>query len=444
MNRSPFVRLAMMGLVMFVLLVPLAMMYSVISERTARRNEVVTEISAESGGAQTIGGPVLVVPYSYSRTDPSGRVQRVFVQANSLPESLDISGRLEPEIRGRSLFPVVIYRAHLKIQGHFGRPDLAHATPSAEQILWENATINLGVSDPKGIARPFGVALNGQRQPFVPGSSDLGLFSTGVHASVVGLSAAGPERLPFELEIDLTGTRELRFLPGGNETTVHITSPWPHPSLVGAPLADRRQIGRDGFDVSWRVPYFGRGFAPQWTSHLQNPDLMKAQAAASTFGVVLMQPVDIYVQTERAVKYAVLFIVMTMVIAFLWEITGAVLVHPVQYLFIGFTMCVFYLLLLSLAEHAGFDIAYVAAAAATVTLLSYYWSWILRGVRHRWLMGGALSALYGYLYLLLRLEDYALLAGSIGLFAMLALVMFLTRRVNWYDLRLGPAESRRV
>jgi inner membrane protein len=412
MNRSPFVRLAMMGLVMFVLLVPLAMMYSVISERTSRRNEVVTEISAESGGAQTIGGPVLVVPYSYSRTDPSGRVQRVFVQANSLPESLDISGRLEPEIRGRSLFPVVIYRAHLKIQGHFGRPDLAHATPSAEQILWENATINLGVSDPKGIARPFEVALNGQRQPFVPGSSDLGLFSTGVHASVVGFSAAGPER--------------------------------PHPSLVGAPLADRRQIGRDGFDVSWRVPYFGRGFAPQWTSHLQNPDLMKAQAAASTFGVVLVQPVDIYVQTERAVKYAVLFIVMTMVIAFLWEITGAVLVHPVQYLFIGFTMCVFYLLLLSLAEHAGFDIAYVAAAAATVTLLSYYWSWILRGVRHRWLMGGALSALYGYLYLLLRLEDYALLAGSIGLFAMLALVMFLTRRVNWYDLRLGPAESRRV
>lgn len=441
MQRSPIVRLGMMGIVMFVLLVPLAMMYSVITERASRRNQVVAEISSQSGGAQTLGGPVLVIPYRHSWTDSAGRVQHGTAQAYVLPESLDISGRMEPEIRGRSLFPVVIYRAHLKIQGHFARPDLTHVRPAPDEILWDDATLSLGVSDPKGISRRLELALNGQRRPFVPGASEVGLFNTGVHAATAGLSGPSAEKLPFELELDLTGTHELRFLPGGNETTVHLTSPWPHPSLVGAPLTDQRRIDANGFDVSWRVPYFGRGFAPQWTNHGLNSEQLKAQAAASTFGVVLMQPVDIYVQTERAVKYAVLFIVMTLVIAFLWEISGGILVHPVQYLFVGFTMCVFYLLLLSLAEHAGFDVAYVAAAVATVTLLSYYWSWILRGARHRWLMGAALSVLYGYLYLLLRLEDYALLAGSIGLFAMLALVMFLTRRVNWYDLRLGPADA---
>ena len=153
--------------------------------------------------------------------------------------------------------------------------------------------------------------------------------------------------------------------------------------------------------------------------------------------MALVQPVDIYVQTDRAVKYAVLFIVMTFVIAFAWEIAGGVLVHPIQYLFVGFTMCVFYLLLLSLAEHRGFDVAYVVATSATVLLLSWYWSWVLGGRRQGTLMGAAMSTLYGYLYLLLRLEDYALLAGSVGLFVMLALVMFLTRRVNWYELRLG-------
>jgi inner membrane protein len=441
MKKSPSERLVMMGVVFIILMVPLTMMYPVVQERTHRRDEVVTEISNLTGGAQTLGGPVLVIPYRHSWTDSAGRLQRGAAQAHFLPESLDISGQLETETRDRSLFPVVIYRAHLKVQGQFARPDLTRVRPAPEEILWDDATVSLGVSDPKGISRRLELTLNGQRSPFVPGTGDVGIFATGVHAAAAGLSATNADRLPFELQIDLTGTRELRFLPAGNETTVHLTSTWPHPSLVGSPLADQRRVDASGFDVTWHVPYFGRGFAPQWTSYGQNTDQLKAHAATSAFGVVLMQPVDIYVQTERAVKYAALIIVMTMAIAFIWEILAAILVHPVQYLFVGFTMCLFFLLLLSLAEHTGFDAAYLIATIATVSLLSYYWSAILRGARHRWLMGAALSVLYGYLYLLLRLEDYALLAGSVGLFAMLALVMFLTRAVNWYDLRLGPERA---
>jgi len=242
---------------------------------------------------------------------------------------------------------------------------------------------------------------------------------------------------PFELELELKGTRELRVVPAGKDTTVQLTSSWPHPSFIGT-APDPPRIDASGFAASWRVPYFGRGFATHWKGdNPQDDDTLSRQAAAASFGVALVQPVDIYVQTDRAVKYAVLFIVMTFVIAFAWEITGGVLVHPIQYMFVGFTMCVFYLLLLSLAEHRGFDAAYAIAGAATVVLLSWYWSWVLGGRRQGTLMGAAMTVLYGYLYLLLRLEDYALLAGSIGLFVMLALLMFLTRRVNWYELKLG-------
>ena len=151
-----------------------------------------------------------------------------------------------------------------------------------------------------------------------------------------------------------------------------------------------------------------------------------------------MQPVDIYHQGERAVKYGVLFIVMTFVIAFLWEVTSGVIVHPVQYLFIGAALCIFYLLLLAVSEHVGFDAAYLVAAAANIALIAWYWTWVSRGgLRNGLVMGGALTALYAYLYLLLRLEDYALAAGALGLFALLACVMYLTRRVDWYHLRVG-------
>lgn len=239
----------------------------------------------------------------------------------------------------------------------------------------------------------------------------------------------------------MNGSRQLRFLPGGNQTSVQLASTWPHPSFIGAPLPETRDTGANGFTATWHTPYFGRGFGYQWTGNAMNREQLKAQGDASAFGVALLQPVDIYQQAERAVKYAALFIVMTFVIAFLWEIGVGALLHPIQYLFVGFAMCVFYLLLLSLSEHIGFDVAFVTAAAATISLLSWYWSRVMLGVMQGVLMAVALTLLYSFLYLLLRLEDYALLVGSIGLFAMLALVMILTRRVNWYELRLGDRQS---
>jgi inner membrane protein len=436
MRNSVMARLGMMGLLLIGLLIPLTMMQSVISERTGRRDEAAHAISAEWGGAQTLAGPVLTIPYRMAWKDANGNVRERTQRMFFLPESLTIDGNVEHSMRSRGLFEVVVYTATLKVSGRFARPDLSSLRPDPSHVDWENATVDVGVTDPRGIARRLSMRWGGREITFLPGVTANGLFSTGLRAPA-GVPPDGTGSIPFEFEIHLNGTRDFRVLPGGDETQLRLASTWPHPSFSGAPLPRERQVTASGFTASWIVPYFGRGYPSRWTSDEINPEQRRAEADASAFGVTLLRPVDIYQQTERAVKYAALFIVLTFVIAFLWEVTASTLVHPVQYLFVGFAMCVFYLLLLSLAEHIDFDRAYGAAAFATVALLAWYWSWVLNGLKQGVVMGIALVGLYGFLYLLLRLEDYALLAGSIGLFLMLAVVMFLTRRINWYDLRLG-------
>jgi len=437
MKTSPMLRLLIMGVILVALNVPLTMMCGVVSERTARRNEVAAEVSRSWGGAQTIGGPVLTVPYRYSWIDSHGRPQSTTASHHFLPQTLEIDGVVEPGERRRSIFTVIVYTARLKVRGQFAPPRLADVRPAPEVVLWDRATISVGVGDPRGIARAVDLRWDNRTERFVPGSTPLGLLSSRVEAPAPGMTPDRTAPYTFELDLEVRGTRELRILPAGNETLVNLTSSWPHPSFIGT-VPDTPRVDARGFAASWRVPFFGRGFAPDWKGDdPQLAETLSRQASAAAFGVALVQPVDIYVQTDRAVKYAALFIVLTFVIAFVWEITGGALVHPIQYLFVGFTMCVFYLLLLSLAEHRGFDVAFAVASIATVVLLSWYWSWVLGGRRQGVLMGGAMTVLYGYLYLLLRLEDYALLAGSVGLFAMLALLMFLTRRVNWYELKLG-------
>jgi inner membrane protein len=447
MKTSPVLRLLMMGVLLVALQAPLTMMCGVVSERTSRRDEVAREVAGNWGNAQVVAGPVLTIPYRYLWDNQEVRPQAdgrspaqgtpYIAYYNILPEQLEITGNIESSERRRTLFKVIVYTARLKVRGRFPKPVLTDARAVPNGILWDQATVNIGVSDPKGIARPITLTWNDQQQPFVPGAQRNGMFDTGVHAPAPGVTADRTDPLSFEFDLELRGTREIKFIPSGNETTVRLASPWPHPSFIGMP-PDTPRIDAQGFEASWRVPYFGRGFPPAWKiGETQQEPQLAAPAAAAAFGVALVQPVDLYVQTDRATKYAALFIVMTFVIAFLWEITGSALVHPIQYLFVGFAMCVFYLLLLSLAEHVGFDVAYVLATAATVLLLAWYWSWVLGGRRQGLLMGMVLTLLYGYLYLLLRLEDYALLAGSIGVFVMLAIVMFLTRRVNWFELRLG-------
>jgi inner membrane protein len=271
---------------------------------------------------------------------------------------------------------------------------------------------------------------------------ETGLFRTGLRAALPAPDdVPANAELPFELTLDLNGTRDLRFLPAAEETHVALASSWPHPSFAGAPLPETRRVSATGFEAEWRVQDFGRSYPARWTTMGMNQEQLATQAAASAFGVDLIRPVDVYQQSERAVKYAVLFIVMTFLVFFLWEVFSATLLHPMQYTFVGFAMCVFYLLLVSISEHTSFDFAYAVSSLVTTLLVAAYAKAVLRGLRQGTSVLGALVLLYGFLYLLLRLEDYALIAGSVAVFIVLAFVMFVTRRMNWYDIRLGGMSS---
>lgn len=445
MRHSATARLLVMAGLALALLIPLTWVQSIVSERTQRRDAAVSDVSATWGGQQLVAGPVLSIPYTVTWTDNSGRSQRAMHQAFALPRDLRIDGRLATETRSRGIFDVAVYRASLKITGTFVRPDLTWVRVAPEAVDWSQAALQMGVTDPRGIVRRAGILWRGQPLPLSGGTVETGLFRTGLRAAVPALDDTPVNaELPFELTLELNGTRDLRFLPSAEETHVSLSSSWRHPSFAGAPLPETRNVSAVGFEASWRVQDFGRSYPARWTSAGMNQEQLANQATASAFGVSLIQPVDVYQQSERAVKYAVLFIVFTFLVFFLWEVFSATLLHPMQYTFVGFAMCVFYLLLVSISEHTGFDFAYGVSSVVTTALVAGYAKAVLRGLRQASSVLGALVLLYGLLYLLLRLEDYALIAGSVAVFIVLAVVMFITRRMNWYDLRLGGAAPDRA
>ena len=428
-------RLVVMGIVLLGLLLPLSMVQGVVSERTVRRDSVATDISSTWGGSQVIAGPMLTVPYECTIVENDGKTRQIIGRATFLPDTLNIQGSLGTDVRKRGLFNVVVYGADLSLSGRFSPPDISGVVRGSVRPLLNEASINIGVADPRGIRRAT-VSWNGSDRQLEPGIADLALATTGLHARVNLNEPVTSGALPFSVAIQLNGSRDFRIVPAGNATAANLSSSWRHPGFVGTSPQDRT-VTDSGFRATWDVSYFGRGFPRAWSDGSVDRDKMRDQADVSAFGVTLVQPVDIYQQAERSVKYAALFVVLTFVVFFLFEVVRARLLHPVQYVFVGFALCVFYLLLISLSEHFGFDWAYSAAAAAITVLISTYSVFVLDGLKEGIVVGGCTGALYGFLYLLLRLEDYALLAGSLGLFTALALVMLMTRRVNWYELKLG-------
>jgi len=437
MSSSPLARLVVMAVLLVGLLIPLGMTWALVTERASRRDAVAAEVGAMWGGAQRLSGPSLTVPYRCAPRDQAASAAPAAPATKDpcnaiavvLPDSLDVTATVDPSLRRRGVFDVVVYRAHLTMKARFQNVVLDQLTPQPTAVAWEDAALSVGVSDPKGVDQKIRATCNQQALQFrsgVPASLPL---PQGMSSRLL-LAPAPPVGLDCTIELDVKGTRSLMFFPAGSETTLQLTSSWPHPSFTGWILPESHDIRADGFSATWKSGAYGRPLAGMWSS-LAEPSDLKRQAQGSEFGLLLVQPIDPYIETDRAVKYGVLFLLLTFMTVFVWEITRGVRVHPIQYLFVGFALCVFYLLLLAFAEHIGFDRAYVVASAATVTLIAWYWRWVTNGVTGGAAMAGILSVLYALLFLLLRLEDYALLAGAIGLFAILAIVMFITRRVNW-------------
>jgi inner membrane protein len=436
-REAPMFKLMVMGGLILVLLIPLGMVGSLIAERQMRRSEAVREVASTWGGAQRLSGPLLSVPYRYNVKDDKGKVTGTETRfAQFLPEALHVEARILPERRSRGIFEAVLYRTELEVTGTFKRPTFS-AGLAAENIQWNDAHLSIGLSDLRGLRRAGALRWQGHPVQLEPGGAEAGLWDSGLRAAVPGLAPGGGESFSYAFTLEVDGSGTLEFLPLGKETTVALRSPWPDPSFVGSFLPDSRTVRPNGFTATWSVPYFARSYPQEWWAENVAQAVPPTALNASAFGVSFLLTVDSYKMTERSQKYAVLFLLLTFLTFFLYEMWSPVVVHPLQYLLVGAALCLFYLLLLSISEHVAFGPSYGIAAAATVLLITGYAWAILAGRARALLLGTILGVLYGYLYVLLQAEDYALLLGSIGLFAILGLVMFLTRRLDGSGKRPG-------
>lgn len=435
LRDSVLFKMIVTGLLILALLIPLSMVKGLIRERTERRDSVVSEIGRTWGGAQVLGGPVLTVPYLVHVKNDKGIVETWTQLAHFLPESIKLDGRLNPTVRQRGIYEVPVYRVeNLHGSGQFLKPSFAEWRIAPGDVIWDQAYLSLGISDMRGIRKEVRMAWADRALVLSPGGGVAGLWTTGLRVPISGLDQlAEKESLPFTFDLTFQGSQSLQLLPLGKQTTATLSSSWQDPSFTGGFLPDRREVSAKGFQAAWTVPYYGRSYPQQWLE-AEREQLMTDQAVTeSAFGVSLYTPVDVYQKTERSVKYGMLFLVLTFLAFFLFEVFSPISLHPMHYLLVGAALCLFYLLLLSVSEQIPFWMAYAAASVAIVLLISGYSMAILKGKRRALTMSGMLVLLYGYLYVLLQAEDYALLLGSLGLLAILATVMFLTRKVDWYS-----------
>ena len=427
---SQMLRLLLIGFLVLLLLIPAAMIGGLVSERRARRAGAVDEVTAKWGRLQVMTGPALVIPYVERRVelDKNGKqvVREEARHLTVLPETLAVRGEIESEVRHRGIFSVPVYRLKLEVSGRFVQPEFSDWNVEAADVRWDRAEIGVGISDARAIQERTDLTMSGRTIAFLPGTGTFNLTDTGIHAPLAGAPPAAA--FDFTFPLVLNGSVGVYFVPFGRETAVTLKSNWPDPSFQGNWLPAKRTVTDKGFEASWSIPFLGRNYPQAWISEAK----MDETVEASKFGLDLVTPVDEYRMAERSTKYAGLFILLTFATIWLIEVLGRVRVHPIQYLLVGAAMCLFYLLELALSEHLGFAPAYAVAGVAVVALIASYSLAALNSPRRAGIVGGLVAALYAYLYVLLRNEDYALLLGSVGLFLMLAAVMYLTRRIDWH------------
>lgn len=439
LHKSSLARVAVIGLLVLTLLIPLAMIRGVIGDRLANSEYSRREIMRAWGERQTIGGPILVLPYKRVHISRHGERTFTFGDAYFLPQELSIDAELVPEIRYRGLHEVPVYTAHTRISGSFAVPNTGNLGIDDAVIDWGRAYVALSITDARPIKNAPEVDWNGKRLRFESGGGQVSGIAPQITAPVgESLHEAAPDTdLAFAIDLDISGTDSFNVLPFGDKTSVVIRSHWPSPSFVGGYLPETRRINEQGFTATWRVSSLGRTFPSRWTSG--DPGLGASDASA--FGVDLFVPIGIYQLTTRATKYAVLFIGLTFVAYFMFEVVAGLRLHPLQYLLVGLANTLFYLLLLSLAEHTGFGIAYLVSVLASAGLITGYSLSILGTRKRAGLMMLVLGMLYGMLYMTLHAENYAMLAGSIALWVTLGLIMYLTRQIDWFSQRDSPARG---
>ena len=441
---SPFAtshlsRVLLIGFLILLLQIPLLMIREVIRERAMLRDRATAEIEASWGSRQTIEGPVLVVPYHVRVEEERDgkKVVRILTRhAHFLPEALDMNGELESETRYRGIFEVPVYLARVRFAGSFAKPDLGDWAASEADIRWDRAELVVHVSDARAIRNAVHLEWGEERFEFLPSAGSLGSAEgrSGFHVPLRRAARLTDAGIEFAFDLALQGSDGIRFAPFAKETSLSLESNWAAPSFQGAWLPSTRSIDETGFTATWKVPFLGRSFPQRW----HDLGVVRPAIERSYFGVDFATMVDEYRMAERSAKYGMLFLALTFGSLWLFEVILGIRVHSIQYLLVGAGLCLFYLLEISLAEHLGFTLAYSVATIAVISVISAYCLTMLGSRKRAAAITTVLALLYGYLFVLLRDQEFALLAGSLGLFGALCAVMYLTRHVEWAAVGGGP------
>ncbi len=445
-RRSTGLKLLLVCALAVMMSVPALFVFLLLNDRTHRAEQVAGEISAVVGGPQTFLGPVVGIPYQIPNTDPKQPPARdVFV---IFPIKGDATVEARSEVRRRSLFKVPVYVADVAFTAHFDLTGAAAKAPEGAVLDWSRAELLVAASDARGARSDVTLIAAGKPLSVAPAAAFNQVSLQGAAASpqpaglqMLGAPAAEIVRpdavFDAQAKMRFSGAQRLAVLAFAKTTTLQAKSDWPNPSFDGGFLPDpgRRTIDAKGFTAAWSVPFIARGVPAQG-----NADTL-SRLGATALGVSFVEPANPYQSVARSLKYALMFIGLVFLAYFIFETLAGKRVHPAQYLLIGLAQIMFYLLLLSIAEQIGFDGGFAIAATATVSLISAYAGWVFESRRQGVIALIAFTLLYALIYVLMRLEDFALLVGAVTSFAAIAAVMYFTRRIDWYGSRDPAVET---
>jgi inner membrane protein len=429
------------GVLALLMTIPLMQVSGLVNERQQLRETAVAQIAQGWGGQQVLGGPVLTVPTLNQLEVVDNRPPQTRAGSESmLADELKMDVALAVQTRSYGIYTAPVFVSTVKMRGQFRTQDLAQFR-RASNAQWQGskAELRLPIGDLRGLQEVSELRINGRPARFDSSADRLGPWSNVVVP--IDLDALAEQLIDVEITLKLAGTESLQLLPLARSTDVTMRAPWRDPSFVGAALPLEHQLDAKGFSAHWHMLDLNRSYGQHWTDAGNGLDVA---LQASTFGVQLYQPVDVYQRNVRAGKYGLLFIAMTFVAFFLFEVLKRLRVHPVQYLLVGAALATFYVVLLALSEQIGFGPAYALAAIAVVLIVGGYAMAVLHARRAGLLLGGVLGLIYAMLYGLIAAEQYALLIGALVLLVMVALMMYLTRRIDWYayvPTTVGPAST---
>ncbi len=450
-KKSITARMGMVGFLVIILLIPLSYIQDLISERTLRQQEVVNEINQKWGKEVLLYGPILKIPYKtyHKKTiihEKTKELQTETIEeikyAYFFPKELDITSTINPEEKKRGIYKTAVYKSNIAINGNFITPDFSEIDLDKKDIVWEKARMIIKTSNLKGVNSLVEIKLNKKKYSFTSkyqGTNQqaqnrynkFNLQPLELH--ILESKFIAKENLPiknsiqFSMNININGSKQIRFIPIGKETLVTIKSDWKTANFLGEYIPyNSDKITDTGFNAKWKILEINRPFSQQSFNGI--PNLMHY-----AFGVNFMIPVDEYQKSERSIKYGFLVIGLTFLIFFLIQTMSKIHIHPFQYLMIGIALTMFYTLLISISEHSSYLKAYIIAGISVISLITFYSKSILKNTKFTSFIGISLSVLYGFIFIIIQLENYALLVGSIGLFVILSAVMYTSRKIDWQN-----------